>query len=181
MNKQSLILSILLFAPIFGVAQQLDDAFLKSLPTNLQDDFLAQSQDTEDKDKNYVNPETRIDNLEQALASAEQTLNNIKRDLEREASKNDQLERIGEKFFQSYQATFLPINEPNADPTYVLDAGDQITLQLIGQKNTVGKLKIKRDGAINVPDIGDVSIAGLRLQEATALIKKLVAQAFIVV
>jgi protein involved in polysaccharide export with SLBB domain len=179
MNKQSLILSILLFAPIFGVAQQLDDAFLKSLPTNLQDDFLAQSQDAEDKDKNYVNPETRIDNLEQALASAEQTLNNIKRDLEREASKNDQLERIGEKFFQSYQATFLPINEPNADPTYVLDAGDQITLQLIGQKNTVGKLKIKRDGAINVPDIGDVSIAGLSLQEATALIKKMIAQAFI--
>ena len=179
MYKQPIILSILLFAPIFGVAQQLDDAFLKSLPANLQDDFLAQSQDADDKDKNYVNPETRIDNLEQALASAEQTLNNIKRDLEREASKNDQFERIGEKFFQSYQATFLPINEPNADPTYVLDAGDQITLQLIGQKNTVNKLKIKRDGAINVPDIGDVSIAGLSLQEATALIKKLVAQAFI--
>jgi protein involved in polysaccharide export with SLBB domain len=166
-------------SPILIDAQQLDDAFLKSLPTNLQDDFLTQSQDTEDKDKNYVNPETRIENLEQALTSAEQTLNNIKMDLDREKSKNDQLERIGEKFFQTYQATFLPINEPNSDPAYILDAGDQITLQLIGQKNSVSKLKIKRDGAINVPDIGDVNIAGLSLQEATALIKKMVAQAFV--
>jgi protein involved in polysaccharide export with SLBB domain len=180
MNKQSLILSILLFAPIFGVAQQIDEAFLKNLPTDLRADFEKQSQLTADeRDQNYVNPETRIDNLENALESAERMLENISRDLEREESKNNQLERIGDKFFQTYQASFLPINEPNADPSYILDAGDQITLQLIGQKNIVSKIKIKRDGAINIPDIGDIIVAGLSLQEATELVKKQVSQAFI--
>jgi len=161
-------------------AQQLDESFLRSLPANLQADFLAQSKNVDDKDKNIPNPETRIDNLEQALADAEQTLKNIKQDLDQQQNlKNKELQRIGEKFFQSFQSTFLPINEPNADSTYVLDVGDQLTLQLIGQKNLNSKLTIKRNGAINIPDIGDVTLAGLSLQEASELIKRIVAQAFI--
>lgn len=180
MIKKLFILVFLLAPHYLLQAQQLDDSFLKSLPSNLQSDFLAQSQNVVNEDQNIPNPETRIDNLEQALADAEQTLKNIKQDLDQQKNTNNKdLQRVGKKFFQTFQSTFLPINEPNADSTYILDAGDQLTLQLIGQKNLTSKLTIKRDGAINIPDIGDVALAGLSLQEASELIRKLISQAFI--
>lgn len=177
MNKY-LTLHILLF-PIFLSAQQIDEAFLKNLPLNIREDFIEQSQLIDDKDQNYVNPETRIENLEAALLDAELTLEAIKRDLEKDESTNGQLQRVGNKFFQTFQSTFLPINEPNADPTYILDIGDQITLQLIGQKNVLREITIKRNGAINIPDIGEITVAGLSLQDASILVKKVINQAFI--
>jgi protein involved in polysaccharide export with SLBB domain len=180
MNRKLLILLVLLIPYHFLQAQQLDESFLESLPANLKADFLAQSENIDDEEKNIPNPETRIDNLEIALADAEQTLRNIKQELDQQQNANNKkLQRIGEKFFKTFQSTFLPINEPNADSTYILDAGDQITLQLIGQKNLTSKLIIKRDGAINIPDIGDITLAGLSLQEASNLIRKLIAQSFI--
>lgn len=179
MNRKLVVLFILSFSHYFLKAQQLDDSFLKSLPANLQADFIEQSGNIDDKDSNIPNPETRINNLEKALADAEQILKNIKQDLDKQQnSKNKDLQRIGEKFFQTFQSTFLPINQPNADSTYILDAGDQLTLQLIGQKNMTSKLTIKRDGSINIPDIGNVSLAGLSLNESFELVRKIVSDAF---
>ncbi len=180
MTRKLLILVVLFIPHYFLQAQQIDGSFLKSLPANLQADFLAQSDNMDDEDKNIPNPETRIENLEQALADAEQILKDIKQDLgQQQNSNNKELQRIGKKFFQTFQSTFLPINEPNADSTYILDAGDQLTLQLIGQKKLTSRLVIKRDGAINIPEIGDVTLAGLSLQEASELIRKLIGKAFI--
>lgn len=169
----------LLLVPVIVVAQQLDEDFLKTLPANLQADFLAQSESKNDRDKNFPNPETRINNLEQALENAEQTLENIKKDLNQTEFKSNELIRIGSNFFQTFQSTFLPINEPNADANYILDVGDQLTLQFIGQKNVIHILEVKRDGAINIPDIGNVTLVGLTLQEATELVKNTVYKAFI--
>jgi protein involved in polysaccharide export with SLBB domain len=169
-----------LLSPFFIQAQEFDKSFLSSLPVNLQDDFLSEVETNESNDTNYPNPETRINNLEQALADAEQTLQKIKKDLEKDdVNLTSQLKRIGDNFFQTYQSTFLPINEPNVDPTYILDFGDEITLQLIGQKNFTNKVRIKRDGSINIEDIGNITLSGLSLQEATSLIKNKIAQAFI--
>lgn len=162
-------------------SQEINSSFLKSLPEDLQQDFLAKYQDdNENNDKNYPNPDSRIDNLQQALETAERTLNNIKRDLENNDSfKNNKLRRIGDNFFQTFQSTFIPINVPNVDSTYVLDYGDQLTLQLIGQKSLVKKMQLQRDGTINIPDIGELNLAGLSLGEASTLLKNLVAQKFI--
>ena len=52
-------------------------------------------------------------------------------------------------------------------------------MQLIGQVTDTYELKIKRNGAINIPDVGDVTIAGLSLSEATKLVKDLTEQVFI--
>ena len=180
MLRSNLLFLPLLLSSISLGAQQIDPTFLKSLPVNLQQDFINQSSTDDEQDKNFPSPDTRILNLEQALASAELTLKNIKKDLENNSSSNkSELTRVGDKFFQTFQSTFLPINEPNTDANYLLDSGDQITLQFIGERNIVNKLLIKRDGSINIPDIGDIPVAGLNLQEASDLVKGLVSQAFI--
>ena len=65
----------------------------------------------------------------------------------------------------------MPINEPNFDASYVLDYGDVLKIQLIGQKNSINDYKLKRDGSINLDDVGKISLSGLTLAESMALIK----------
>ena len=48
----------------------------------------------------------------------------------------------------------MPLNEPNFDAEYILDYGDVLKIQLIGQKNSENTYKISRSGSINLPDIG---------------------------
>ena len=87
--------------------------------------------------------------------------------------------RFGDNFFKSIQTTFMPINEPNMDASYVLDFGDAITLQLVGQQQSIDELQIQRDGSINLPNLGKVELSGLSLEEASKLIKAKIESAYI--
>ena len=78
---------------------------------------------------------------------------------------------FGSDFFSTYQSTYMPINEPNLSPTYILDFGDVLDIQLIGQRDENESFQIKKDGSINLPDIGPVVITGLSLNDAVSLIK----------
>ena len=73
----------------------------------------------------------------------------------------------------------MPINEPNFDDSYVLDFGDQLRIQLTGQKSSISDLTIRRDGSINISEIGKIYLSGLSLNEASKMIKNLIDQAFI--
>jgi polysaccharide biosynthesis/export protein len=77
------------------------------------------------------------------------------------------------------QSSFMPINEPNFDSTYVLDFGDTLEIQLIGQKNFIEELSIKRDGSINIPEIGKVFVSGLSLESVNRLVKETIKTAYI--
>ena len=107
------------------------------------------------EEEKYSNPNTRIKNLETALRQAEQTLQRIKVEIDADKGFNNRaLKRFGESYFNSFQSSFLPINEPNFNSDYILDVGDQISLQLIGQRSDEFDMNIKRDGSINVEEIG---------------------------
>ena len=73
----------------------------------------------------------------------------------------------------------MPINEPNLSSDYILDFGDILEIQLVGQKEFIKKINIKRDGSISLPEIGNISLAGLSLDDAYNLIKFKVSEAFI--
>ena len=73
----------------------------------------------------------------------------------------------------------MPINEPNFDSSYILDFGDELDLQLVGQKSSITKLAVKRDGSINIEDIGKLNVAGLSLNKAIDLIENKINQSFI--
>ena len=73
----------------------------------------------------------------------------------------------------------MPINEPNLDSSYILDFGDTLELQLIGQKNSVDDLSLNRDGSINIPEIGKVFVSGLSLDDVSKLIKAKISAAYI--
>ena len=44
----------------------------------------------------------------------------------------------------------MPNNEPNLSPSYILDYGDYLRIQFIGEKDETENYKINRDGSINI-------------------------------
>lgn len=156
--KQKYIFSIL-FIFLYSVslpAQEYDESFLKSLPDSVTKGLLEKAGDQEDLEEiQYRRPSTFIKKPEK-----------------------DSL-RFGIEIFSMMQTTLMPINEPNFNGNYVLDFGDVLELQLVGQKSSTKKYAISRDGSINVKDIGKIFISGLSLDNAVDLIKAKVNSLFI--
>ena len=152
-----LLLVSLFSAPIIAQnLQDLDDSFLKSLPDDIASDLLDRSQSKISSEQNqYRRPSTFIDKPE------------------------ENSNRFGVQVFSMMQTSLMPINEPNFDSSYILDFGDQLELQLTGQESSITTLNIKRDGSVNIIDIGKIFLAGLSLNEAGNLIKSKIGESFI--
>lgn len=134
----------------------LDSSFLQSLPENVQQDLLNRINNQSDLEQTqYRRPSTFIEKPDPTS------------------------DRFGAQVFSMMQSTLMPINEPNFDGSYILDFGDELELQLIGQESSTSKLPIGRDGSINIEDIGKIFLAGLSLNDATELIKIKIEQTFI--
>ena len=145
---------LLLFATIIS-SQDFDKAYLDSLPAEVRASILAQTE------------------MKEALTNPVYKRQSTSISMEKKPI------RFGDNFFKSIQTTFMPINEPNMDASYVLDFGDAITLQLVGQQQSIDELQIQRDGSINLPNLGKVHLAGLSLEEASKLIKGKIESAYI--
>ena len=50
---------------------------------------------------------------------------------------NEELKLYGSDFFNTFQTSFMPINEPNPDSGYMLDVGDILQIQLVGQNDYI--------------------------------------------
>ena len=144
-------------------SQELDEAYLQSLPESVRGDVLNKIEAKEDLDKPvYRRASTFIDK-------------------DKDEDEDIDIDNIlfGSDFFDVMQTTFMPINEPNLDSLYILDFGDVLEIQLIGQKDQIDNYSINRDGSINLPDIGRINLSGLSLNDASNLIKLKVSSALI--
>ncbi len=185
---KKLILYIYFIFPLFLISQDLNDAYLESLPEDVREDVLKEMKDQEeDALPTYRRPSTMIEKqkaLAERLAIAKAMLDELAADFDE--SDIDMLtkpqKRFGNSIFNLMQSSFMPINEPNFDGSYILDFGDVLEIQTVGQNNDLARPKeipVKRDGSINVPDIGKIFVAGLSLESASLLIKNKINSAFI--
>jgi protein involved in polysaccharide export with SLBB domain len=157
MKKIFLLACLVVSAAIYS--QELDDAYLQSLPEGVREDVLNKIEAKDDLDKPvYRRASTFIDK------DKDKDINNT---------------LFGSNFFDVMQTSFMPINEPNLDSSYILDFGDVLEIQLIGQKDQIDNYSINRDGSINLPDIGRLNLSGLSLNDASKLIKAKVSSAYI--
>ena len=140
-------------------SQEFDEDFLSSLPENVRNDLLKKEKDRLNlQEPVYRNQSSAIDKTDEDKSNS----------------------RVyGANFFSSFQSTFMPINEPNFDANYILDYGDVLNIQLIGQKDLLDTYKISRNGSVNVPDIGKINLSGLSLNNANKLIQAKVKESFI--
>jgi protein involved in polysaccharide export with SLBB domain len=68
---------------------------------------------------------------------------------------------FGASLFNAVPSTFAPVSDVPVSPEYVLGPGDQIDVQLSGQINQQLELTIDRTGAVSIPGVGAVHLAGL--------------------
>jgi protein involved in polysaccharide export with SLBB domain len=156
-------LAIILIIPLIGFSQEIDEEFLDSLPEDVRKDVLEKMEAKKELEKPvYRRASTKVD-----------------KEKEEEEDIDPRYKVFGSDFFDTVQTSFMPINEPNLDDSYILDFGDVLEIQLIGQNDSIEEYELKRDGTINIPDIGKVSLAGLSLYDASQLIKAKVDKAYI--
>jgi len=117
-------------------AQDFDEDFLKSLPEEVQTDLKKRKSDKEELEEDrYRRPSSYIEkkNSRKKIEQLQKELDLLRGELlESEDNKLDI--RFGSEIFSLMQTTLMPFNEPNFDGEYVLDFGDVLEIQLVGQK-----------------------------------------------
>ena len=134
--------------------EEFDSSFLESLPETVRQDLLDQVTDKKElEDEQYRRPSTFV---QKPVDDQGELLSN----------------RFGVNIFDMMQTTLMPLNEPNFDSSYVLDFGDVLEVQTLGQRGFNTQVEIKRDGSVSIPEIGKLYVAGLSLEDATKKIQK---------
>jgi len=137
-------------------AQNYDQKFLDSLPEDVKLSLLKkQFEDEELRKPQYRNPSSSI--KKPGIIS----------------------DRFGSNLFSTMQSTFMPVNEPNIDGSYVLDYGDELELHLTGTDSSTTRLVISRNGTITIKELGSINVSGLSLTQASNIIEAKAREAFL--
>lgn len=170
---------ILAIASFNLLSQEVDPNFINGIPEDFKKEILKNADRDDYQEEIYISEETRIKKAEEQIDRLIKDALSLQKSLKSKSSDSFELKRFGEDIFDSFQSTFMPINEANVDGKYVLDVGDGLRIQIIGSLNLDQKLMIMRDGTVNIPEIGKITLAGLELNEATALVKRTISDSFI--
>jgi len=155
-------ISVLLTFVITPVAQDFDEAYLESLPEGVREQVLENALTKADSEEVS---NRRASSMVQKSYCSDDLIDKNKLNCVKSSN------RFGAYIFNMMQSSFMPINEPNLDSSYILDFGDALEIQFIGQQKKTSKQVIGRDGSINIPNVGRLIISGLSLTSATDLIK----------
>jgi protein involved in polysaccharide export with SLBB domain len=78
----------------------------------------------------------------------------------------DALEPFGYDLFEAKSAGgYDPVTTGPVPPDYVLGPGDTVRVQLYGNVNGIYESAVTRDGILNVPELGPITVAGLSFAE----------------
>ena len=89
----------------------------------------------------------------------------------REPEESSARERFGRRLFDREVSTFAPTDDAPVPESYRLGVGDQLIVQLFGKENDQLTLQVGRNGNINVPKLGSISLSGLTFEDARELIR----------
>ena len=78
--------------------------------------------------------------------------------------------QFGYQLFTGSTGTLVPATDIPVPPEYVLGPGDELQMQLYGSRNDTLSLVVDRNGVIEIPNVGSLSVAGLSFVQARALI-----------
>lgn len=75
------------------------------------------------------------------------------------------LEPFGYEVFEAPAGGFEPVTSGPVPPDYVLGPGDSVRVQLFGNVNGIYEFEVSRDGVLNLPELGPITVAGLPFSE----------------
>jgi len=188
-NLRSLLVPLAILLPIAATAQSITPAQIeqfKSLPKAQQEALAKQygvdlSQLTGSSSQSR--PQQPSQETVQPLQESEQQAREADEEQARKdqafAKKNNGLEPFGYDLFAGTPSTFAPVTEIPVPAEYTMGPGDVLKVQLWGNQNQQLELPVSRDGTIDFPERGPVSVAGLTFQQTREHIAQLVSEQYI--
>ena len=89
------------------------------------------------------------------------------------------LKPFGYDLFERPPSTFAPATDIPVPADYVIGPADTVYVQLFGNQNTEYFLTVSREGVINFPEIGPLSVSGLTFPDMRTMINERITQQMI--
>lgn len=90
-----------------------------------------------------------------------------------------ELRRFGYDLFAGVPTTFAPATDIPIPVDYVIGPGDTVELQLFGSKNVSYTLIVTREGVLNFPELGPITVSGLRFSDLQTALQQRVSEQMI--
>jgi protein involved in polysaccharide export with SLBB domain len=120
--------------------------------------------------------EFEFDQLQQEV-QAEQRERNEFQKFVMESTGRD-LPIFGQNLFRAVPSTFAPVDNVPVTPDYVIGPGDEIQIRAWGQIDVDFNAMVDRQGAISVPKVGVISVAGVKASDLPAYLKTVFGRTF---
>ncbi|QYK00290.1 SLBB domain-containing protein [Shewanella psychrotolerans] len=155
------------------VAKQygLDPAMLTSSPQTSQNGF---------DDQPIINPREVEDEKAKELKEQQLVVEEVAQFLKDQKDKDTKkLQPYGYDLFEGEPTTFAPVSDIPVPGEYLVGPGDNIKVQLYGKENKEYDLVIGRDGNIQFPELGPISVLGLKFEDLRKTISARIKQQMI--
>jgi polysaccharide biosynthesis/export protein len=77
----------------------------------------------------------------------------------------------GESLFQNVPTTFAPVDRVPVTAAYVIGPGDELLIRAWGQIDLDLQARVDRNGAIYIPKVGNLNVAGLKFEQLQGYLK----------
>lgn len=151
------------------LASDLKESIKDDLPGNLKSSDLVKPDKTEGREM----ADSRKEDLG-LRSSWERFLENQK-----VRGVDSNIAQFGYQLFAGTPNTFSPAADIPVPPEYVLGPGDELQMQFYGSRDDSMNLVIDREGVIELPKVGALTLVGLSFVQAKALIAEQVRQKMI--
>jgi polysaccharide biosynthesis/export protein len=84
----------------------------------------------------------------------------------------------GRNLFDHVPTTFAPVDRVPVTDDYRIGPGDEILIRAWGQIDLNGKLVVDRDGAVFLPKVGTLAVAGLKYQQLQEYFRSAIGRVF---
>ncbi len=88
-----------------------------------------------------------------------------------ETSLGQVLPIYGQSLFQNVPTTFAPVDRVPVTASYVIGPGDELLIRAWGQIDLDVQGRVDRNGAIYIPKVGTLNVAGLRFEQLQGYLK----------
>jgi len=89
-----------------------------------------------------------------------------------------ELPLFGHNLFTGAPSTFAPLDRIPVTSDYVVGPGDELLIRAWGQVDIDYRTTVDRDGAISIPKVGNINVAGIRFQDLQAYLRTAVGRVF---
>ena len=93
-----------------------------------------------------------------------------------ENSTGQRLPLFGYNLFEGAPSTFAPVENIPVTPDYAIGPGDELLIRAWGQIDIDYRAVVDRNGMINIPRVGSITVAGIRYQELTNYVRSAVSR-----